>query len=342
MFPGLAGIAAPETGVDPREFRLPQHRETNGKPWQPTVRIIRTIRDSSKNSCRACGRRTRTTGSARPVCSEAEGHWCPDRHHESTCPGLDPCGLCFGVGIIRHGACYEWGYGGVLKGFRDVPATDAASLSSHRWPTRRFPGTRTDSSPAAKPRLVMSVRGCGAHTVKAAGERTKDFAGQARARPAPAFPPGEPAGAPAGRGGRAGGQPEVEPGRDAPRLRGRVRDGGDGGLPVRVRSHRPGGRRPPLRRGVRGVPRGREVRAFLEEHNPAALRGVAERLTEALDRRLWRPRSNPVHVALADTAEEQALTAAVKRGGLAVDSPAFGSHDQGVEEIQAATGPLLP
>ena len=35
--------------------------------------------------------------------------------------------------------------------------------------------------------------------------------------------------------------PEVDPGRDAPRLQGRVRDGGDGGLPVRLRGHRPRG-----------------------------------------------------------------------------------------------------
>ena len=43
-----------------------------------------------------------------------------------------------------------------------------------------------------------------------------------------------------------------------------------------------------------------EVRAFLEENNPAALREIAERLAEALDRRLWRPRSNSVHLALAE------------------------------------------
>ena len=47
----------------------------------------------------------------------------------------------------------------------------------------------------------------------------------------------------------------------------------------------------------------REVRAFLEENNPAALREIAERLAEALDRRLWRPRSNSVHVALAEIAQ---------------------------------------
>ena len=45
-----------------------------------------------------------------------------------------------------------------------------------------------------------------------------------------------------------------------------------------------------------------EVRAFLEENNPAALREIAERLNEAIDRRLWRPRSNSAHVALAEMA----------------------------------------
>ena len=43
-----------------------------------------------------------------------------------------------------------------------------------------------------------------------------------------------------------------------------------------------------------------EVRAFLEENNPAALREIAERLNEAIERRLWRPRSNAAHVALAE------------------------------------------
>ena len=43
-----------------------------------------------------------------------------------------------------------------------------------------------------------------------------------------------------------------------------------------------------------------EVRTFLHQNNPAALREIAERLAEALDRRLWRPRSNSVHLALAE------------------------------------------
>ena len=43
-----------------------------------------------------------------------------------------------------------------------------------------------------------------------------------------------------------------------------------------------------------------EVRSFLDENNPAALREIAERLAEALQRGLWRPRSNSVHLALAD------------------------------------------
>ena len=42
----------------------------------------------------------------------------------------------------------------------------------------------------------------------------------------------------------------------------------------------------------------REVRAFFDENNPAALREIAERLAEAVERGLWRPRSNSAHVVL--------------------------------------------
>ena len=43
-----------------------------------------------------------------------------------------------------------------------------------------------------------------------------------------------------------------------------------------------------------------EVRAFLEENNPCALREIAERLNEAIERRLWRPRSNSTPGTLAE------------------------------------------
>ena len=46
----------------------------------------------------------------------------------------------------------------------------------------------------------------------------------------------------------------------------------------------------------------REVRAFLEENNPAALREIAERLAEAVERGLWRPRSNSTHLVLGELA----------------------------------------
>ncbi len=46
----------------------------------------------------------------------------------------------------------------------------------------------------------------------------------------------------------------------------------------------------------------REVRAFFDENNPAALREIAERLAEAVERGLWRPRSNSAHVVLEDLA----------------------------------------
>ena len=45
-----------------------------------------------------------------------------------------------------------------------------------------------------------------------------------------------------------------------------------------------------------------DVRAFIAEHNPAALREMAERLLEAQTRGLWRPRLNSTHGMLADLA----------------------------------------
>jgi cobaltochelatase CobN len=41
-----------------------------------------------------------------------------------------------------------------------------------------------------------------------------------------------------------------------------------------------------------------EVRAFIAEANPAALREIAARFAEAIERRLWRPRANSVHQRL--------------------------------------------
>ena len=46
----------------------------------------------------------------------------------------------------------------------------------------------------------------------------------------------------------------------------------------------------------------REVRAFFEANNPAALREIAERMAEAAERGLWRPRSNSAHRVLGDLA----------------------------------------
>lgn len=43
-----------------------------------------------------------------------------------------------------------------------------------------------------------------------------------------------------------------------------------------------------------------EVRAFMQEANPAALKEMAGRLLEALDRGLWRPRANAAHVTLRE------------------------------------------
>ena len=48
-----------------------------------------------------------------------------------------------------------------------------------------------------------------------------------------------------------------------------------------------------------------EVLAFLREHNPAALREMAERLLEAVERGLWRPRSNSAGARLAELADDK-------------------------------------
>jgi cobaltochelatase CobN len=42
-----------------------------------------------------------------------------------------------------------------------------------------------------------------------------------------------------------------------------------------------------------------EVRGFIEQHNPAALKEIAERLIEAQERNLWKPRSNAAHASLS-------------------------------------------
>ncbi len=47
-----------------------------------------------------------------------------------------------------------------------------------------------------------------------------------------------------------------------------------------------------------------EVLAFLKENNPAALREMAERLREAIDRDLWRARSNSAYARLSEFAEQ--------------------------------------
>ena len=77
--------------------------------------------------------------------------------------------------LMRKLASSDVRYGGVLEGFRDVLAADATVVKVHRLLARRFPGTRTNSAPAAaKLHLVMSVRGTGVHKVKVTGERAKD------------------------------------------------------------------------------------------------------------------------------------------------------------------------
>ena len=52
------------------------------------------------------------------------------------------------------------------------------------------------------------------------------------------------------------------------------------------------------------------VRDFIERHNPAALKEIAERLLEAQERNLWKPKSNAAHARLGDWAGRTLTTRA--------------------------------
>jgi len=41
-----------------------------------------------------------------------------------------------------------------------------------------------------------------------------------------------------------------------------------------------------------------ETKTFIYEHNPSALLEMAERFKEAIDRKMWIPRSNSVHIRI--------------------------------------------
>jgi len=99
----------------------------------------------------------------------------PSSFYDRFTPGLARMFRAVLAQLMHKLASSDVRYGGVLEGFRDVLAADATVVKLHRWLARRFPGTRTNSSPAAaKLHLVMSVRGSGAHKVKVTGERAKD------------------------------------------------------------------------------------------------------------------------------------------------------------------------
>ncbi|MDX1425555.1 MAG: cobaltochelatase subunit CobN, partial [Kiloniellales bacterium] len=73
-----------------------------------------------------------------------------------------------------------------------------------------------------------------------------------------------------------------------------------------------------------------EVRAFLAEMNPAALREIAERLIEAQDRELWKPRSNSARAHL------ERLAGGAMKGVTdnAMDNAMDGAMDGAMEEAQ--------
>ena len=62
---------------------------------------------------------------------------------------------------------------GLLSKFTDVVVTDASVVKLHRLLARRYPGTRTNSNPAAA-KLHLGVKGKGLERVKLTGERAND------------------------------------------------------------------------------------------------------------------------------------------------------------------------
>ena len=84
----------------------------------------------------------------------------PSSFYDRFTPGLARMFRAVLAQLMKKLASSDVRYGGVLEGFRDVLAADATVIKLRRLLARRFPGTRTNSSPAAaKLHLVMSVRG---------------------------------------------------------------------------------------------------------------------------------------------------------------------------------------
>ncbi|MEQ8234813.1 MAG: IS4 family transposase [Gammaproteobacteria bacterium] len=70
---------------------------------------------------------------------------------------------------------HEPGYEGLLSFFNDVVVADTSVVQLHRLLAKRYPGTRTNSSPAAaKLHWVMSVKGQGVASIKLTDERAND------------------------------------------------------------------------------------------------------------------------------------------------------------------------
>lgn len=117
-------------------------------------------------------------------------------------------------------------------------------------------GAAQPGQPRARPARFQRLLSVPGRHAGGGGNPARRAGGQLPRRPQPAGQPAHPhaQGRTQPGGAGAGGESEVDRRDEAPRLQGRLRTGGDGGLPVRLRCHQRADRRPPVRAASRRLP----------------------------------------------------------------------------------------
>jgi cobalamin biosynthesis Mg chelatase CobN len=95
----------------------------------------------------------------------------------------------------------------------------------------------------------------------------------------------------------------MDRGCQAARLQGRLRDGGDGRLSVRLRRDHRGGARPHFDTVYQAYLMDEETLAFLRRRTPMRSGKWRRNSQEAIERGLWTPKSNSAKFALKEISE---------------------------------------